>query len=93
MVHKVNDKNFLKIDHLLSKIFTQNFKERYHHKRRESQVSNLKDSLREEAPTEKSAKNMGLYKSFDFSEGFIGVAKIASSLECRFLLGQGESTP
>ena len=73
--------NFLKIDRLLTKSFTQNFKERYHHKRKESQVSNLKNCLPEEVPKEKSAKDMSLYESFNFSKGFIGVAKIASSLE------------
>ena len=78
-------RNFLKIDRPLSWRFTQNFKERYHHKRKESQVSNLKSCLPEEAPKEKPAKDMSKRRakieSFDFSEGFIGVGKIATSLE------------
>ena len=73
--------NFLKIDLLLTKSFTQNFNERYHHKRKEHQASNLTNYLPEEAPKEKSAKDMNLYELFDFSEVVIGVAKIASSLE------------
>ena len=52
--------SFLKIDCLLTKVFTQNFKERYHHKREESQRSNLKNCLPEEAPKENSPKDMSL---------------------------------
>ena len=37
------------IDRLLTKGFTQIFKERHHHKRKESQESNTKNSLPEEA--------------------------------------------
>ena len=44
-------------------------------KRKESQISNPKDYLLEEAP-----KDMSLYESFDFSKGSIGVAKIGFSL-------------
>ena len=73
--------NFLKLDLLLNKSFTQNFSERYHHKRKEHQVSNLTNYLPEEAPKEKSAKDMNLYELFDFSEVVIGVTKVASSLE------------
>ena len=72
---------FLYIDRLLTKSFTQSFKERYHHKGKESQVSNLKSCLSEEAPKEKSAKDGSLYESLDFSEIFIGVEKIPSFLE------------
>ena len=71
--------NFLKIDRLLTNNFTENFEERYCHKRKETQGSNLKNCLPEKAPKEKSLKS--LYDSFDFSEGVIGVAKIAISLE------------
>ena len=101
--------DFLKIDRLLTKSFTQTFKERYHHKRKESQVSNLKNFLPEEAPKEKSAEDM------NFSEGVIWVPKVGSSLErlyarifltefggtffcglfsrCLFFSSQGENTP
>ena len=72
---------FLNIDRLLTKSFTQSFKERYHHKGKESQVSNLKSCLSEEAPKEKSAKDGSLYESLDFSEIFIEVEKIPSFLE------------
>ena len=44
-------------------------------KRKESQRSNPKNFLAEEA-----TKDMSLYESFDFSEG-VGAAKIAFSLE------------
>ena len=43
-------------------------------KRKESQRSNTKNCLPEEAP-----KDMSLYESFGFSEGDIGVAKHAFS--------------
>ena len=69
--------NFLKIDRLLTKRFTQKFKQRYNHKRKESQGPNPKNYLPEKAPKEKSPKSMSLYESFDISEGVIGVAKIA----------------
>ena len=69
------------IDRLLTKDFSQNFKERYHHKRKESQGSNPKNYLPEEAPQRKSSKDISLCKSFDFSKGVIRVAKIAFSLE------------
>ena len=68
--------NFLKIDRPLTKSFIQNFKERYHHKRKESQVSNLKNFLPEEAPKEKSAKDMSLYESFDFLKELSGFQKL-----------------
>ena len=68
--------NFLKIDRLLIKSFTQNFKERYHHKRKENQVSNMKNFLPEEAPKEKSAKDMSLYESFDFLKELSGLQKL-----------------
>ena len=68
--------NFLKIDCLLTKSFTQNFRERYHHKRKKSQVSNLKNCLPEEAPNEKSAKDMSLYESFDFLKELLGLQKL-----------------
>ena len=68
--------NFLKIDRLLTKSFTQNFKERYHHKRKENQVSNMKNFLPEEAPKEKSAKDMSLYESFDFLKELSGLQKL-----------------
>ena len=64
------------IDRLLTKRFTQNLKERCRHKRKESQVSNLKSFLLEEAPKEKSAKDMGLYKSFDFLKELSGLQKL-----------------
>ena len=38
------------IDPLLTKGFTQNFKERYHDKRKESHRLNLKNCILEEAP-------------------------------------------
>ena len=38
------------IDRLLTKAFTQIFKERHHHKRNESQGSNPKNCVPEEAP-------------------------------------------
>ena len=38
------------IDRLLTNSFAQNFKERYHHKRKKSQGSNPKNCLPEEAP-------------------------------------------
>ena len=72
--------NFLKIDCLLTKSFTQTFKERYHHKRKESQVSNLKNFLPEEAPKEKSAEDMSLYEHSIFWR-VVGVPKVGSSLE------------
>ena len=50
--------NFLKIDRLLTESFTQNLKERYHHKRIKNQVSNMKNFLPDDAPKEKSAKDM-----------------------------------
>ena len=68
--------NFLKIDRLVTKSFTQNFKERYHHKRKENKVSNMKHFLPEEAPKEKSAKGMSLYKSFDFLKELSGLKKL-----------------
>ena len=49
---------FLKKDCLLTKGFTQNFKERYYHKRGESQGSNLENCLPKEAPQEKSPKSL-----------------------------------
>ena len=58
-------RNFLKIDRPLSWSFTQNFKERYHHKRKESQVSNLKSCLPEEPPKEKSAKDLSKRRAKD----------------------------
>ena len=69
------------IDRLFIKSFTQNFKKRYHYKRKESQGSNPKNCLLEKAPEEKSHKDMSLCESFDFSEGVFRVAKIAFSLE------------
>ena len=54
--------------------FTQIFKER-HHKRKESQGSNPKNCLPEEAPCGKPPKDTSLYESFDFSEGVIEVSK------------------
>ena len=68
MVHKVNNENFLKQNVYFTKDFTQNFKERYHHKRKESQALNPKNGLPEEAQQEKSPKDISLYQSFDFSE-------------------------
>ena len=68
--------SFLKIDRLLTKSFTQNFKERYHHKRKESQVWNLKYFLPEESPKNKSAKDMSLYESFDFLKELSRLQKI-----------------
>ena len=65
--------NFLKIDRLLTKRFTQNFKERCHNSRKESQGSNRKNCLPQKAPEEKFPKDMSLLKPFDFSEEFIGV--------------------
>ena len=67
--------NFLKIYRLLTKSFTQNFKERYQ-KRKESQVSNLKSFLLEEAPKEKSAKDMSLNESFNFLKELSGLQKL-----------------
>ena len=78
MVHKVND---VKQIVYFIKSFTQNFKKRYHHKRKESQGSNPRNCLLVKAPEEKSHQDMSLYESFDFSEGVFGVAKIAFSLE------------
>ena len=69
------------IDRLLTKSFTQNLKERYRYKRKESQASNLKSFLLEEAPKEKSAKDMGLYKSFDFLKELSGLQKLHLPLE------------
>ena len=63
---------FFKIDRLLIKSFTQNFKEKHHHERKESP----RDYLPEKASKEKSPKDMSIYESFHFSEGVIGVAKI-----------------
>ena len=68
MVHEVNDEVFLKQNVYFTKDFTQNFKERYHHKKKESQAPNSKIGLPEEAQQEKSPKDMSLYESFDFSE-------------------------
>ena len=73
--------NFLKIHCLLTKSYTHKFKKRYHHKRKESQRSDPKNCLPETAPNKKSTEDIRLYKSFNFSEGFIGVAKVAFSLE------------
>ena len=58
--------NVLKIHRLLTKSFTQIFKERYHHNRKKSRVLNLKKFLPEEAAKEKPAKDMSLSESFDF---------------------------
>ena len=66
---------------MFSKRFTQNFKERYHLKRKESEGSNPKNCLPEQVPQEKSSKDISLCKSFDFSKGVFGIAKIAFSLE------------
>ena len=68
--------NFLKIDRLLTKSFTPNFKERYRHKRKESQVSNLKSCLPEEALKEKSAKDVSLYDSSIFLKDLSGLEKL-----------------
>ena len=86
--------NFLKTDFYLTKVLLKISKKDI--KRKESQRSNPKNCLWEEAP-----KDMSLYKSFDFSEGGIGVAKIAFSFKrlyygwiffsrWLFFLGQGE---
>ena len=64
--------NVLKIYHLLTKGFTQNFKEKYHHKRKENQVSNLKNLL---------CQMHKFIRIIRFSEGVIRLAKIASSLK------------
>ena len=58
--------NVLKIHRPLTKSFTQIFKERCHHNRKKSRVSNLKKFLPEEAAKEKSAEDMSLSESFDF---------------------------
>ena len=72
---------FIKIDRLLNKRFTQNFKERYHHKRR-NQVSNMeKKLLPEEAPKEKSARDMNLYELFNFLKELSGLQKLRFPLE------------
>ena len=76
MVHKVNDVKFSYNRPLLTKSFTQNFKEKYYHKRKENQVSNMKNLLPEEAPKGKSAKDMSLYKSFDFLKELSGLQKL-----------------
>ena len=68
MVHKVNNENFLKQNVYFTKDFTQNFKERHQDRRKESQASNPKNGFPEEAPSEKSPKDMILYESFDFSK-------------------------
>ena len=73
--------NFLKINRLLTKSFTQNVKERYHYKRKESQVSDLKSFLPEEAAKEKYAKEYKFMRIIRFSERVFGVAKIASFVE------------
>ena len=59
---------FPKINCLFAKGFTQIFKEIYHYKRKESQISNPKNDLPEKATKEKSPKGMSLCKLFDFSE-------------------------
>ena len=74
MVGKVNDAKFLKIDFYLTKVLLKISKKDL--KRKESQRSNPKNCLPEEA-----SKDMSFYESFDFSEGGIGVAKIAFSFQ------------
>ena len=66
--------NFLKIDLYLTKVLLKISKKDI--KRKESQRSNPKNCLPEEAP-----KDMSLYESFDFFEKEISFAKIAFSLE------------
>ena len=68
MVPKVNDVKFLKIDCLLTKRFIQNFKEMYYHKINKIHGTNPKICLLEEAPKEKSAKDISLYELFNFFE-------------------------
>ena len=73
MVHKVNEifpKQIFYLTKVLLKISEKDIK------RKESQRSNPKNYLPEEAP-----KDMSLYESFDFSEGGIGVAKVKFSLK------------
>ena len=73
--------DFLKIERLLTKGFTQNFKERYRYERKESQVSNLKNFLPEEASKEKSTKDISLYEPFDFLKELSSLQKIRLPLK------------
>ena len=65
--------DFLKIDLLLNKKYTQNFNERYLKEKK------VKDQIRKIVSQKKHPKSMSLYESFSFSEGDIGVAKHAFS--------------
>ena len=69
--------DFLKIDFYLTKVLLKIPKKDI--KRKESQRSNPENSLPEEGP-----KDMSLYESFAFSEGSIGIAKIAFFLEKQY---------
>ena len=59
-----------------TKGFTQNFKERYHHKRKRSQGSNPKNYLPEEALKEKLYKDKSLYQSLIFLKELLRLQKL-----------------
>ena len=80
-------RSFLKIDCLLTKGFIQNFKERYHHKRKESQGSNLKNCLPEEAPKEKSPKDTSLNTNHERLYGRIFLAEFGEKIFAGFFHG------
>ena len=79
--------SFLKIDCLLTKGFIQNFKERYHHKRKESQGSNLKNCLPEEAPKEKSPRDTSLNTNHERLSGRIFLAEFGEKIFAGFFHG------
>ena len=59
-----------------TKGFTQNFKERYHHKREGSQGSNPKNYLPEEGLKEKLYKDKSLYQSLIFLKELLRLQKL-----------------
>ena len=65
--------NFLKIDRLLTKNFTQNFKERYHHKRKESQVSIWKAVSQKKHPKKNLPKTWAYKNHSIFLKDLLGL--------------------
>ena len=68
--------NFLKIDRLLTKNFTQNFKERYHHKRKESQVSIWKAVSQKKHPKKNLPKTWAYTNHSIFLKDLLGLEKL-----------------
>ena len=68
------------VDRLLTKSFTQNFKERYRNKKKKSSIKSEKFSPRTNTQG-KICQRHEFIRITRFSEGVIGVAKILSSFE------------